>query len=154
MRVEIDGLIVSLVTVACLGLAPAAQAGLGEGADSVARDHAALRARAQSVVPMQAYDMHEMTTAGGGQVREYVTRSGTVFAVTFSGRTMPDLRTVLGTHYGEYVAATNVRRTNHKVFAMSAPGLVMEVIKLPRGVTGAAHVPVLLPPGVSARDLR
>jgi hypothetical protein len=103
---------------------------------------------------MQAYDMHEITTANGGRVREYVTRGGTVFAVTFSGRTMPDLRAVLGSHYRDYAAATSTRRTNHKVFAISAPGLVMEVVKLPRGITGSAHVPLLLPTGVSARDLR
>jgi hypothetical protein len=154
MRIEINGLMATLVAVAGLALSPTAQAGLGEGVDSVARDHASLRAHASSVVPMQAYDLHEMTTADGGRVREYVTRDGTVFAVTFSGRTMPDLHTVLGSRYAEYAAATSARRTNHKVFAMSAPGLVMEVVKLPRGITGSAHVPSLLPSGVTARDLR
>jgi len=154
MRGEFDVFVAGLIVAAALGLAPAAQAGLGEGVESVARDHAALRAHAMSIAPMQAYDVHEMTTAGDGRVREYLTRSGTVFAVTFSGPSMPDLRAVLGSHYGEYAAAANTRRTNHKVFAISAPGLVMQIIKLPRGISGSAHVPALLPAGVTARDLR
>ena len=153
MRGEFSGAVAGFLVAAGLGLAPAAQAGLGEGVDSVARDHAALRAQAASVVPMQAYDVHEMATSGG-RVREYVTRTGTVFAVTFQGPSMPNLHAVLGSHYGEYATAVSARRTNHKVFAMSEPGLVMEVVKLPRGFTGSAHVPALLPAGVAARDLR
>ena len=153
MRGEFGGLAAGLLVAAGLGLAPAAQAGLGEGVDSVARDHAALRAKSVSILPMQAYDVHELATSGG-HVREYVARTGTVFAVTFKGSSMPNLRAVLGSHYGEYEVAVNARLTNHKVFAMSSPGLVMEVVKLPRGFTGSAHVPSLLPAGVAARDLR
>lgn len=143
----------SVIAVA-VALAPAAEAGLGEGVDSVARDHATLRAHAATLVPMQAYDRHELVTADGGRVREYASRDGTVFAVTFSGRTMPDLRALLGSQYPDYIAATSALRMNHKVLAINGPGLVMEVVKAPRSITGSAHVPALLPSGVSARELR
>ena len=154
MHNEFSGLLAGAAFAAAFALAPEANAGLGEGVDSVARDHAMLRAHAATLVPMQSYDVHEMTTPDGGRVREYLSRGGTVFAVTFSGRAMPDLGALLGSHYPDYVAATSARRTNHKVLAINEPGLVMEVVKLPRGITGSAHVPALLPAGVSARELR
>ncbi len=151
---EFRGLTAALAAVAGLAVAPAAHAGLGEGVASVARDHATLHAQVANVVPMQAYDLHEMTSRDGSRVREYVTRAGTVFAVTFNTRTMPDLKALLGDRYAEYVAVTNARRTNHKVFAISTPSLVLQIVKLPRGFSGSAHVPTLLPEGFSSRDLR
>lgn len=154
MRNDFSGLLASLAVAAGLALAPVAEAGLGEGVDSIARDHATLRAHAAAVVPMVSYDVHELTMADGGHVREYASRGGTVFAVTFSGRAMPDLGALLGSHYADYVAAMSAHRMNHKVLAINEPGLVMAVVKQPRGIAGSAHVPALLPAGVSARELR
>jgi hypothetical protein len=137
-----------------LCLVTAAHAGLGEGVDSLQRDHAALRGAALSVTPMTAYDLHEITTAAGTRVREYVSHAGTVFAVTWAGRSPPDLSVVLAQHYPDYVQAATAHRGSHKVFAMTTDGLVMSVMKLPRGFQGEAHVPALLPAGVSGGDIR
>jgi hypothetical protein len=137
-----------------LTLAPAAYAGLGEAVESVQRDHAALRGTALAVTPTQAYDLHEITTAEGTRVREYVSRAGTVFAVTWSGPSLPNLKVVLGQHYDEYAAAATGHRGNHHVFTMATAGLVLHIRKLPRGFTGGAHVPTLLPTGVAAQDIR
>ncbi len=151
---SISTLPAGLALAAALALAPAAEAGLGEGVTAIARDHAALRGGALQVTPMQAYDRHELTTASGTRVREYASRSGTVFAMSFEGPTVPDLKVMLGTHYEEYVTAVRARAGNHRVLTIDSPGLVMQVVKLPRGMVGRAHVPALLPAGVDARDLR
>ena len=147
-------LVIPLTLASALLLAPAAWAGLGEGAATIPRDHAALRGHELQVTPMQAYDRHELTTASGTTVHEFASRSGTVFAVSFNGPSLPDLKIMLGSHYDEYVAAARTRTGNHHVFTIDSPGLVMHIVKMPRGIKGLAHVPALLPSGVAARDLR
>jgi hypothetical protein len=135
-------------------LAPAAHAGLGEAMDSVQRDHVALHGTTLVVTPMQAYDRHEITTADGTRVRQYVSRSGTVFAVAWTGRSLPDLTIVLAKHYDEYMTAATSHHTSHKVLNVATPGLVLNVTRLPRGFAGSAQLPALLPPGTSVQEFR
>lgn len=151
------------VTIRCavaLGMAallavPVAFAGLGDPVATVARDHAELRGTALVVTPLQAYDRHEITTDDGTRVREYVSRAGTVFGVTFAGPSLPDLKVVLAGHYDEYTAAAAAARPgNHHVLVIDTPALVVTVIKRPRGFSGSAHLPALLPAGMTARDIR
>ncbi len=145
----------SQLLIAGIGLfvAGAALAGLGQPVVSVQADHAALRGVALAVTPMSFYDVHTITLGSGTRVREYASRAGTVFAVTWSGRAKPDLSVVLAQHYGEYLQAA-AHHASHKVLSIATPGLVMHLMKLPRGFSGAAYVPALLPPGTSAQDIR
>ncbi len=137
-----------------LCLASAARAGLGERVESVPRDHAALHGAALKVTPMANYDLHEITTAAGDRVREYVSADGAVFATTWSGHSMPDLKVVLAAHYTEYTAGAQAHRASHHVFSMDTDRLVLRVVKLPRGLAGSARVPALVPAGMSVQDIR
>ena len=142
------------VLVAGMFISQAALAGLGESADSISHDRSALRATAETVTPFVAYDVHEMTTEDGGRVREYASRSGTIFAVAWSGRTKPDLSALLAAHYADYLKAAASNHFNHKVLSVSNGDFAMRIMKLPRGFTGSAHVPALLPTGTAAQDIR
>src|SRR5512140_1071970 len=137
-----------------LFFAGAAQAGLGERGESIARDHATLRGTALQVTPMANYQMHEITSEHGGRVREYVSPAGRVFATTWSGPAMPDLKVVLAAHYPDYMASAQAHRASHHVLSVATPGMVLQVVKLPRGITGSAHVPALVPAGVNIQDIR
>lgn len=139
------------LVASCYGLS--AQAGLGESADSIARDHGALQAQADSKTTMAAYDRHEITMASGTRVHEYVNKAGKVFAVSWSGPTLPDLKTVLADHYAEFVSAASAPRHNHHVLTISTPELVLQNSRLPRGFAGHAHIPSLVPAGTSAAEL-
>jgi hypothetical protein len=147
---------VAMATIFAVGalLTPAAQAGLGESVESVARDHAALHGAALSVTPMLDYDLHESTMADGTRLRQYATRAGTVFAVAWSGPALPDLKLVLGRSYDAYVAAASARRGSHHVLTIATPELVVDITKHLRGFTGHAHLPALLPAGTTAQELR
>jgi hypothetical protein len=146
----------------CLGLAlalgwcavPAAWAGLGERVESVQRDNAALRAATAKVTPLAHCDVHEMTTAQGATVREYVAADGTVFATTWSGPAMPDLKVLLASHHAQYLAGAQERRGSHHVLALNTEGLVLRVVKLPRGIAGSAHLSALVPAGMDIQDIR
>ncbi len=134
--------------------AQGSRAGLGQGVESIAVDHAALHGVAEAVTAGTAFDVHAITLPDETQVREYVSHQGTVFGVAWAGRSKPDLGVLLGQHYAEYALSAAKRANGHKVFVISTQDLVLSVIKLPRGFAGAAHVPALLPPGVSADDIR
>jgi hypothetical protein len=143
----------ALIIVGSL-VASVAHAGLGEPADSVPRDHVALSGVTLRVTPMKSFDVHETTTADGTRVRQYVSHVGTVFAVAWSGRALPALPVVLAKHYDAYLSATKEHRGNHHVLSIATPELVLSVVRLPRGFTGSAYVPALLPPGTSAQELQ
>jgi hypothetical protein len=142
--------------VLALGLsaAPAAWAGLGERVDSVQRDHVALRAETAKVMPLAHCDVHEITTAQGATVREYVSTDGTVFATTWSGPAMPDLKVLLASHHAQYLAGAQERRGSHHVLALNTEGLVLRVTKLPRGIAGSAYLPARVPAGMQIQDIR
>lgn len=135
-------------------LAPVAWAGLGERVESVQRDQSALRGATAKVTARAHCDVHEVTTAQGATVREYVSPDGTVFATTWSGPSMPDLKVLLASHHAEYLAGAQARRGNHHVLALDSDRLVLRVMKLPRGLAGSAHVPALVPPGMDVQDIR
>ena len=137
-----------------LCVAPAAWAGLGEPVESVQRDHVALRGATVKVTPRARAQVHEIATAEGATVREYVSPDGIVFATTWSGPVMPDLKVVLAGHHAEYMASAQARRGNHHVLALDTQGLVLRVVKLPRGMAGSAHVPALVPAGMDLSDIR
>lgn len=137
-----------------LVLSTRADAALGKPDGSVMHDHDAMRAGDLTVTRMPAYDRHEMTTADGVRIREYAAPGGSVFAVTWSGRTQPDLKTMLGSYYANYRAATAQHHGSHHVLVVSTPGFRMRIVKLQRGFVGSARVPSLTPAGFDPRELR
>ena len=92
-------------TAAIAALLPClASAALGEPEGSVAADgvqlHGSITASDQG-----AYRLHEIQLPSGTLVREYAGLDGTVFAVTWHGPYVPNLRQLLGRYFDAYVAA-------------------------------------------------
>jgi len=143
-----------VLIIAC-ALAPleAAQAALGASNASAARDHEALRGTL-AVTPMQRYEVHQIVSASGVTVREYATHTGPVFAVTWSGPHVPDLKLLLGGYFERYVTLAKTHRTGHHVLSIDTPDLVMSVVRFQRTASGRAYIPRLLPSGVSRAELR
>ena len=142
----------------CLGivlgtLSVAAQAGLGEPKEHVEQDRVALQAAAVTVTHASAYDRHELRAANGVTVHEFSDRQGTVFAVSFVGPAMPDLKVLLGSHFAEYATKAHASPSTHKVYTHSSSTLQLSLVKLSRGFTGTAVVPGGIPVGVDPRDL-
>lgn len=120
---------------------------------SVEHDHAVLRGSLASL-PMQSYDVHEMASESGAMVREYAARGGTVFAVTWSGSQVPDLKLLLGSYYENYLAAAKVHPGARHLLSINAPNLVMTVVRSQRSASGQVYLPQLMPRGVTRRELR
>jgi hypothetical protein len=132
-----------------------ARAALGGDAASVASDADALHGVIRST-PLQQYDIHEIASGNGMRLREFLDRNGLVFAVAWSGPTMPDLQKLLGASYQTYTTA--VAAANHpglkRPLRISTSDLVVESEGHMRAYTGRAYLPALIPAGPSAADLR
>jgi hypothetical protein len=143
----------ALLCAAVLATSRPAHAALGAGLDSLVGDQAILGG-ADVVTPMTTYDLHEIKAASGTTVREYVSREGTVFAVSWGGPSHPNLQQLLGNSYSTYQAAARAHRRGHHIVSINTPDLVASVLRLQRTSSGQIYVPGLVPQGVAAASLR
>jgi hypothetical protein len=131
---------------ASCALSFAAHATLGQNVSTVDGDQSRLRAVAHTSTTQSAYSVHVMTLPSGTLVREYVAPNGIVFGVAWDGPTLPDLKSVLGTSFDAYVAATATRRGTP--LAISSSDLVVYSGGHLRAFSGHAYLPQAVPPGV------
>jgi hypothetical protein len=79
------------LAVAAAAFALPAVASLGGDEATVAADHAVLEGK-MKVSRVPRYAVHEIAAPSGTVVREFVSLAGKVFAVSWSGPTLPDLQ--------------------------------------------------------------
>ena len=141
-----------VLAVATAAFAIPAAASLGGDESTVAADHAALAGQIK-VARVQRYVMHEITAPSGTVVREFVSPAGKVFAVAWSGPSMPDLRQVLGPYFDTYVAAVAQRKARGPVHVV-LPGLVVQSSGHMRAFSGKAYLPDAVPAGVASEEIK
>ena len=142
------------LTAAALGSAAPAMAALGGDVSSVEADRVSLKGALTGFRAGQSYGVHELTTASGVRLREYVA-GGKVFAVSWQGPVIPDLRQVLGAYYATYArAAAAPHEGGHRHLKVVQPGLVVESSGRMRAFSGRAWDPALLPASFSVADIR
>ncbi|WP_111931952.1 DUF2844 domain-containing protein [Paraburkholderia bryophila] len=131
---------------ASCALSFAAHATLGQNVSTIDNDQARLHAVAHTATTQSAYSVHLITMPSGTQVREYVASNGVVFGVAWQGPTLPDLKSMLGTSFDTYVAATATRRGTP--LAVSSSDLVVYSGGHLRAFAGHAYLPQAVPAGV------
>jgi hypothetical protein len=132
-------------------------AALGGNAASVDADRVHVEGALTRIMRNDAYSIHEIRAASGTMIREYVSSSGTVFAVVWQGPWIPDLRQVLGDHFDHYQRALSAAQRAHKGRAsvvVDDPDLVVQVSGHQRSFFGRAYVPGLLPQRVQPEVIR
>lgn len=94
-------------------------------------------------------------TASGVTVQEYAGADGVVFALSWSGPTLPDLQRLYGSYFPGYAAARDARAPGAYRAPVSLRGtqLVAHAWGHMRDYAGSAYVPALLPPGVDLASL-
>ena len=132
-----------------------AQASLAGDAASVSRDADALHGVKQTSIHPQ-FDIQQIDTDNGIQVREYLNRDGTVFAVTWAGPVVPDLQQLLGSQFTAYTTELAAREHLglHRSVRLATSDLVVESDGHLRAYVGRAYLPAMIPIGVSAAELR
>jgi len=149
-------LLANVFLLLLLGLPLRAFATLGGSIDSVRQDQAHLQARL-TVDTRGAYTVHELTSALGTVVKEYMSPEGKVFAVSWQGPFMPEIKLLLGSYLDEYSSAARElreRQSGRSPLSIHTPSLVIENVGHLRAYSGRAYDPGLLPAGVNANDLR
>ncbi len=139
------------VTLVMLVYPFSAAAALGGDVASVHADQLELNATLRTGQANQ-FTQFEMQLPSGTTVREYVSPAGAVFAVTWEGPSLPDLRQLLGGYFQRYVDAVQGGGVGARV--IEQPGLVVYTGGHMRAFRGRAYVPQMLPQGVAAEEIR
>ncbi len=101
-----------------------------------------------------AWTVSTSTLDSGTVVREYVNPAGAVFAVSWNGPFLPDLRTLLGQHFGTMTGAAAQRpKAGHSQLAVERPDVVIISNGHMRAFSGRAWIPGELPPGFSPDNI-
>jgi hypothetical protein len=133
----------------------AATASLGGDAASVLSDGEVLHGAVHTTGRV-TYEVDEIVAGAGLRVREFVTRDGTVFALSWSGPVPPDLQPLLGPSFSAYSAALagiphpGLRRS----VRIALPGLIVESGGHLRAYAGRAYLPALIPAEIRVSDIR
>jgi len=142
--------------VAMLAIPIPLSASLGGDASSVQADQIHLQGTLRSI-RAENYTVHEIHTPTGTVVREYLSPSGTVFAIAWQGPWPPDMRQLLGDYFDQYAkaaAAQSNARSGRRPIHVELPGLVVRLGGRPRSFVGQAYLTDQLPAGVSAEELQ
>ncbi|WP_153099099.1 DUF2844 domain-containing protein [Paraburkholderia hayleyella] len=139
---------------------------LSAGATSVnlpspAKRVASVAAHAAGTSAPQAaasFTVRETTLATGTVVREYIGASDTVFGLSWSGPRMPDLRSLLGQYFPQYVAEVEAMRAQRGgglgPALVDLKGLVVHSGGHMGAFSGQAWVPQALPAGFSSAAIQ
>src|SRR5690348_4187252 len=148
-----DGIGVT-AAIAAAALAVPARAALGERADSIAADEAALAAARGQADARPAFRVERLDSPAR-TVREYVAPSGVVFAVTWEGLSPPDLSAVFGAYAEPVRRALGEGRghTGRRARRIEAEGAVVETWGHMGALRGRAYVPALVPAGVALDEI-
>lgn len=142
----------ALFAVCLVLVSPRVFASLGEDESSVEADRASadgdLRASHE-----EKYTVYEIRMSSGVVIREYMSPAGNVFAVTWRGPWMPDLRRLLGRYFEVFQRAERGQHARRRPFVVDAPDFVLHSSGRMRAFFGEAHVPSLVPAGVRVEAL-
>ena len=142
-----------LIPVLLFAYAGACHAVLGGAPETFGS--AATTAAANTTAAGASYIERATTLDGGTQVREYVSTGGTVFAVTWEGPNMPDLKALLGPYFDTLVAESQkAPRAGRSPVGVNLPEVVINSGGHMRAYEGSAWIPAQLPAGLNPDALR
>lgn len=136
-----------------LAAAVPAAAALGEDAISVPADQKQMAATLE-ITSAAKFAVHQLELPSGSVVRQYVSPAGMVFAVSWQGPSLPDLRQVLGRYFSQYSETLSNQGAGNGRGMIQLPGLVVQIGGRMRAFFGRAYVPQMLPRGVLAEDIK
>ena len=129
---------------------------LGDTVSSVEADRVKMKGAVQ-VQQVNGIAVHEISDAHGTQVREFVSPSGSIFAVAWQGQFIPDLQQVLGKYFDQYSEAVRAQKASYvgrRPLNIQLPGLVVQMTGHMRAYSGRAYVPAMVPAGVAPDSIR
>jgi hypothetical protein len=99
------------------------------------------------------YRVHDIELPSGTVLREFAALDGKVFAVAWSGPSIPNLRQALGRYFDEYVSAAGAMHGVRHRIEVQESDLVVQSGGHMRRFSGRAYLPAALPAGVTLDEL-
>ncbi len=126
-------------------------AALGESGVTASPGLRQLRASALSA---QGFSVRESQLPSGTLINEYINASGIIFAVSWQGPNLPNLRELLGTYFQQYVTLSASAKSGYRHTAVRSTNLVVQSHGHMRAFKGKAYLPNLLPSGFSVSQIQ
>lgn len=144
-----------LATAAGVMIASQAHATLGEKIDSGSVSQSRLVA-STATITQGSYTDNARTLESGVVIHEYSRADGTVFAVAWKGKVMPDMKELLGTYFSQYIKRDNSTPQAGGLSQLSTTGSDLVVSSSGRlgAFSGLIYVPSLVPAGVDVEHLQ
>jgi Protein of unknown function (DUF2844) len=135
-----------------------ARAALGGDASTIQADQVHMQGT-RRIAGADSYTVHEIQGASGTVVREYFSSQGIVFAVSWHGPWLPDMRQIMGSYFEPYAQAVQSHRDGslrlgRSPIMIQQPGLMVQSGGHPRSFAGKAYIPDMLPANVRAEDIQ
>ncbi|WP_158300633.1 DUF2844 domain-containing protein [Chromobacterium sp. ATCC 53434] len=129
-----------------------AGATLGQRLDAAST--AAAAGQSMMAAPVSTdFRVQQSVDAGGRLIRQYADGNGTVFAVAWSGKSLPDLQQLLGTYFPAYRQAQQANRAGLNVMRGQVGSFVVHSLGRMGAFSGAAYDTALMPAGVTPDQL-
>ena len=136
----------------CLICSCLASASLGGNLATIQADAIHAGASVQ-VTHTRKFSVYELQAPSGTLIKEYVSPAGLVFAVTWEGPFLPDLRQLLGDYFGQFTNSANARHAGLGSRMIHQPAFIARTGGHMRALFGRALAPLLFPQGVSTEDI-
>jgi hypothetical protein len=154
-RALLSLLLLSLLQTAVVSAAYASLGGTpSQFSNATPQRQGARSLAADDTVSTVNYSITESTLDTGTVVREYADNAGLVFAVSWSGPVLPDLKTLLGGHFDTMSQeAARQPRAGHSQLALDRSDIVIVSSGHMRSFSGRAWIPSALPAGFSTDSI-
>ncbi|MDR3412443.1 MAG: DUF2844 domain-containing protein [Formivibrio sp.] len=130
------------------------QAGLGSTPANLGQQVIATKENPMST-GSSSYTYLEKTLDSGTAVHEYVAADGAVFAVSWSGPYLPDLKEILGAHFDTMVAQSGKQaRAGRSPLFLQRDDVVIVSAGHMGAFEGKAWIPGKLPAGFKPNDIK
>jgi hypothetical protein len=133
-----------------------AHAGLGDSEDSVAKDAVSMHGVHTALTPGTRVHSHDLALTGTGTVaHEYADANGRVFAVTWRGRSLPNMSVLLSRYFKEYrsIKGQKARAHGRAPYHVSSPNLEVDMAGHFGSIRGRVYIPALVPAGTEINGL-
>ena len=117
---------------------------LGEDVSTVNADVQVLRGQHRMFTRV-GYNLHQITTADGSIVNEFVSPSGVVFGLSWQGHFMPNLPQLLGSYLSNFQQGERTRVVRRRSVTIEGDNFVFFSMGQMRSFRGRAYVPGLVP---------
>ena len=148
----------AVLAIATLLIIPRpASASLGADVSSIDADRIRMQGALLRISRAEAFTVHEVQSATGTAIRQYVSPSGTVFAVAWTGPFQPDLRQLFGAYFDRFQQASAAAHRAHRgrgPLTIDDGEISVQIVGHPRNFSGVAIVKRLAPASVRADRIR